>query len=150
MYFLLYKMCQLQCFHQSCGKITLNQLEILCCFSHYLFWQFWNPRVCPIFVICWADYNVDCHWAQDSVLSGKAPPPKGQQLKQCRIPSFVLMMVHLPPCLHACMDNQLSAYLTKDIVSLVLEGFYVKAIKVRNDTGNVWNSAWILSSFSEI
>lgn len=83
---------------QSCGKITLNPTKkVLCCYSHDVFWQFWSHRVCPIFVICWADHNVDCDWAKDSGLSGNVSPPKHHK---GGYPSSVLTMVHLPLCLH--------------------------------------------------
>ena len=59
-----------------------------CCFSHNLFCQFWNPRVCPIFVVCWADYHNDCLWGCSDV-TGKALPPKRTTVHRGN-PSFVL------------------------------------------------------------
>lgn len=112
------------------GKINLNPKNRLCCFSFSLFW---NPRVCSIFSICLADYNEDCDWAKDSALSGNARPPVG---RSGGYPSFLLIMMHPPLCLHVCM-------------SILLSGCFAKGIFVfiRNPQ-NTLKCAWQFCSLS--
>lgn len=78
--------------------------QIFCCFSHNLSWKFWKTRVFPIFVICWADFNDDCHWAQDSVLTGKTPPPRHNGSSRAGDPCLPWLMVHPPSFLHVYIE----------------------------------------------